>query len=256
MPRTFRAKPKQTQSRQSKRLYRRRGRYNLYRKAGINKTGYVKLIRKVAPIFVQNSGVGTAQLYIQDPGTGAISAYTSDLIQLGTPAVGISGAYDLPFSIKFRMSDLVNSSELTTLSDKYRIKGAYVRLIPSFTEHLMSSIYTRTYVEYFTDHDDASPPSLAQLRERMGMKCKTFVNGRYVGIKCNPSVNTTVVKNATAGTSSSAPKWGQWIDNSDNATDHFGIKGVFRGYNLVAPTSLKESIMFDIALVVELKDFQ
>ena len=237
----------------------RRKRYAGRRKMAMrkkNRTGYAKIIRKVQPIFVQNSGVGAATLYAQDTSTGTVSAYTGNLIQLGTPGVGISGAYDLPFSVKFRLSDVVNSTEMVTLADKYRIKGAYVRLIPSFTEHLVSSVYSRTFVEYYTDHDDASLPSLTQLRERMGMKCKTFVNGRYVGIKVNPAVNTIISKDATLATTGSAPKWGMWIDAADNATDHFGIKGVFRGYNLVNPASLKESIMFDIALVVELKDFQ
>lgn len=219
-----------------------------------NKNGYAKIIRKVQPIFSQNSGVGTVQLYEQVLATGTVAPYTSDLVQFGTPAVGISGAYDVPFSIKFRLSDLVNSTELITIADKYRIKGAYVRIIPSSTEHLMSSIYSRTYIEYYTDHDDASPPSLAQLRERMGMKTKTFTNGRYVGIKCRPAVNSIIYKNATS--TGNAPTWGKWLDNADNAVEHYGIKGVIRGYNLVNPTSLKSSFMFDIALVVELKDFQ
>lgn len=218
------------------------------------RTGYAKVIRKMNPIFSQNSGVGTCALYEQVLSTGTVVPYTSDIVQLGTPGVGISGAYDVPFSVKFRLSDVVNSTELVSIADKYHIKGAYVRLIPSFTEHLVSSVYTRTYVEYYTDHDDASPPSLTQLRERMGMKCKTFVNGRYVGIKVKPAVNSVVYKNsASTGVS---PKWGQWIDAADNAVEHYGIKGVLRGYNLVNPASLKESIMFDIALLVELKDFQ
>lgn len=234
-----------------KRVFKRRG---LRLRRTKLKNGYAKIIRKVQPIFSQNSGVGTVTLYQQDLTGGTVSPYTGDLVTMGTPILGISGAYDVPFSIKFRMSDLVNSTELITLADKYRIKGAYVRLIPSFTQHLVSSIYTRTYVEYYTDHDDASPPSVSQLRERMGMKCKTFENGRYVGIKCNPAVNSIVYKNSTS--TGLSPKWGMWIDNSDNAVEHYGIKGVIRGYNLVAPTSLKESIMFDIALVVELKDFQ
>lgn len=221
-----------------------------------NKTGYAKIIRKVQPIFVQNSAAGAATLYAQDTTTGTVGTYTGGAVNLGTPGVGISGAYDVPFSMKFRLSDVVNSTELITLADKYRIKGVYVRLIPSFTQHLVSSVYSRTYVEYYTDHDDANVPSLTQLRERMGMKVKTFTNGNYVGIKLNPAVNSVVVKDPTAATTASAPKWGQWIDANDNATEHYGIKGVIRGMNLVAPGSLKESIMFDIALVVELKDFQ
>jgi len=54
-------------------------------KARRNKTGYAKIIRKVQPIFVQNSAAGAATLYAQDTTTGTVGTYTGGAVNLGTP---------------------------------------------------------------------------------------------------------------------------------------------------------------------------
>ena len=73
-----------------------------------NKTGYAKIIRKVQPIFVQNSAAGAATLYAQDTTTGTVGTYTGGAVNLGTPGVGISGAYDVPFSMKFTFPNVAH----------------------------------------------------------------------------------------------------------------------------------------------------
>lgn len=229
-------------------LKRRLNRFVRYRtKTG---TGYLKVIRKLPEIAVTNTGAGTCAL--TDP-TGSCVSITNLGLSLGASA----NLYDVAFSIKFRLDQVINSGDITGFADKYKIKGAYVRVYYNNSNSSTGTQGGMPFLQYITDHDDALVPTSANaLREKMGVKLKTFSNASsYVGIKCIPKVSRQVF--ATGLLSGyEQPNRPVWIDCANNNVEHYGIKGIISQMYLPAPASAQCMMKFDVALVIEAKDFQ
>lgn len=213
-----------------------------------SKKGYLRIIRKLPDICVANSALNTPTL--TDP-TGTV--------QIGNiqPSAGFpANTYDIPFSIKFTLSSLINSSDITNLADKYKIRGAYVRLYYNNSNSSTGSAGGMPFIQYHTDHDDVTVPTVQRVRETMGVKLVTFRNASsYIGIKCNPRPTREIF--GTGITSAyEIPTKSVWIDCNNNTVEHYGVKGVISQMFLPAPASANSVLKFDIALVVEAKDFQ
>lgn len=227
------------------------GRYIKRRK---NTSGYLKIVRKCPEFWLQNTTVaGTPRLgWISG---GAEVNYTGTNAVLGTPTLGMNGSFDIPFAMNFRISDIINYSDVVTLADRYRIKGVYVRLIPNFTMNGVQSLYNYPSCQWIVDNDDATPPTVAQLREKMGVKTKTFKPGQYIGMKVKfPKFEGTVQDNT--GTTNAIVMGNKWLNSSSVNVPHYGIKGVISNMDLPVTGSAKISIKFDVAYVIEAKDFQ
>lgn len=221
-----------------------------------NKRGYLKIVRKCPEFWLQNTGVaGTPRLgWISG---GAEVNYTGTVVTLGTATAGMNGAFDIPFSAKFSLSDVINYSDIATLADKYRIKGVYLRLIPNFTTNGVQSLYNYPSVQYCIDDDDSTAPTVSSLREKMGVKTKTFKPGEYIGIKIRWPKVAMAVTDAPAGTIGAADvKGGQWLNSSYVNVQHFGLKGVISNMDLPVTGTAKIAVKFDVAYVIEAKDFQ
>lgn len=215
-----------------------------------NKNGYIKLLRKLPEIAVTNTGVGTCA--VTDP-TGSCVSITNLGLSLGASA----NLYDIAFSIKFRLDQVINSGDITGLCDKYKIKGAYVRVYYNNSNSSTGSLGGMPFLQYITDHDDAVVPSSANaLREKMGVKFKTFSNASsYIGIKCRPVPNRQLYATGIL-TAYEVPNKAVWIDCSQPNVEHYAIKGIISQLYLTAPASAQQMIKFDVALVLEGKDFQ
>lgn len=212
--------------------------------------GYLKLIRKLPEIAVTNTGAGTVA--VTDP-TGSCVSITNLGLSLGASA----NLYDIAFSMKFRLDQIINSGDITSFADKYRIKGAYVRVYYNNSNSSTGSLGGMPFLQYVTDHDDGVVPSSANaLREKMGVKFKTFQNASsYIGIKVNPTPTRQVF--ATGILSGyEIPSKSVWLDCGTPNVEHYGIKGVISQLYLTAPASAQQMLKFDVALVVEAKDFQ
>jgi len=221
-----------------------------------NNKGYLKIVRKCPEFWLQNSPTtGQARLAWTTGGTTGEVSYTGTNCVLGTIQSGMNGAADIPFAMNFRLSDVINYSDIATLADKYRIKSIYLRLIPNFTQNSINGIYSYPSVSYVVDDDDAAAPTVAQLREKMGVKVKTFKPGQYVGIKLRyPKIQATV-QDAT-GTANAQMQGGRWLDCQNVNIPHYAIKGVISNMDLPSVANAKIAIKFDLAYVLEAKDFQ
>lgn len=233
--------------------YRRYG-----RKARIlrNPSGYMKVVRKCPEFWIQNSPTvaGTARLgWISG---GAEVSYTGTVMSLGTTTIGMNGSSDIPFACRFSLSDLINYSDITTLADKYRLKAVYLRFIPNFTQNSVQSLYNYPSIQYFRDDDDSNPPTVSQLREKMGVKLKTFKPGQYVGVKVKFPKCSLITENYPSGTVSGVLKGNQWLNSADVSIPHYGLKGIISNMDLPAVANAKISIKVDVAYVLEAKDFQ
>lgn len=221
---------------------------------GINKTGYAKLVRKCPEFWIQNTAVAGAPRIGWISG-GAEVPYTGSVLTLGTPTVGMNGASDVPFACRFAFSDMAGFADFVTLADKYRIKGVYVRIMPNFTTNSIQSQYSYPSMQYITDDDDGVPPTVASLREKVGVKTRTFKQGQYVGIKIKyPKVQGTVLD--STGTASALMQGNRWLDMGNPNVPHFGLKGVINNMDLPLTSLAKVSFRFDVAYLVEVKDFQ
>lgn len=222
-----------------------------------SKQGYLKILRKQPEFWVANTGAGTVGIrsVVQTVSPGTEGAYLGTTLVLGTPTVGMNGATDVPFAMQFRLDDLINSADITTLADKYRIRGVYIRIIPNFTQNSVQSIYNYPSLQYVRDDDDNTPPTVQQLREKMGVKTRTFKPGEYIGIKIKwPKFQRTVLS-GSGGTVNANMAVG-WLDCQNATVPHYGLKGVISNMDLPATTQAKISMKFDIAYLVEAKDFQ
>lgn len=239
----FRYKPRRKRVMRKKRYLKKR------RSPMMRKKGGLTLLRKLPEISIHNTGSGTV----------AVTGSVSNAVLLGVPtqSVGATGttSYDVPFSMRFSLNQIINHTDITNLCDKYRIAGAYIRFYNNKTGASINSTGGYACMQYITDHDDALVPIVSSLREKMGVKFKTFNNASsYIGVKCRP-VPAREVFNTGITSGYEVPKYAPYLDCANDTIEHYGIKGVISNFNLPA-TANTELIKVDIALLIQAKDFQ
>jgi len=81
-----------------------------------NKAGFFQIVRKLPEFWLQNTATAGV------PRLGWISggsevAYTGTTMQLGTLSAGMNGSVDIPFAMNFRLSDIINYTDITSIAD-------------------------------------------------------------------------------------------------------------------------------------------
>lgn len=143
---------------------------------------------------------------------------------------GLSGA------LTFSLSDTINYTEFDVLYDRYMITAVVIkfRIVnnPDATSYLnttwtggtggsnQTNWFPRLF--YCKDYDDASPETLAQLRERAKTKMVVLKPNRYHKVVVKPAC--LIQAYYTALGAGYAPKWKQWIDMAQNSLPHYGLK--------------------------------
>lgn len=213
-----------------RRVYRKRkgGAKKAYRRPGQRMTtsgraGYMNVSRRAPLMSIQDGGaVGTVS--VNDP--------TSSCITLGTPVAvpsGLAGLYDVPFTMKFSLSQLSAYSEFTALFDSYKINSVKVYFKAFYNSTTVTSVGLPS-IEYVTDHDDANVITPSQMRERVGSKHKWFNATKNVALlQVRPRCGDLVQSSASLGTNALATNnRAMWIDCSNPGVEHYAIKGVIR----------------------------
>lgn len=209
--------------------------------------GYVALWRRVPEIYVTNSAT---------PGAVALTDPVNCL-QIGTPTATQFGSYDVPFSMVFKISQLINYTDLLNLCDMYKIKAVVVKVYFNSNTNSVNSSATLPQITYISDHDDATvPTTVSSLREKSGAKYKFFNSKNYVKIVMRPRVSNLVFNTGVTTAYSPANK-AQWIDSQYINTEHYAIKGILNNVSL--PTNsggIQVGFKFDVNVLVAGKDFQ
>lgn len=217
--------------------------------------GRLTLLRKLPEISICSSGTEGVAVLNQTLSSGAPVCVT-----IGTPTeslgtTGTSVSYDIPFSLQFALSQIINHTDITNLADKYRIAGAYVRFFHNHTGSSGLSTASQPFLQYITDHDDSNVPTISQLREKMGVKFKTFKNqSSYVGLKCRPKPTRLIYSTALLN-GYETPKYSPYLDVATDGIPHYGIKGVISNMPLPANAGI-EAMKVDVTLLIQAKDFQ
>lgn len=213
--------------------------------AKVPNQGGLYVVRKLPQIQSYGSGVAGV-LTTYDP-TGSCLT-----LGAGVPRAGSLVMYDVPFSLKFRLNQLTNYSELTAISDKYKIKSVLVRL--TFNHFTVTSPIGAgmPWVEYEPDYDDSALPTVTNFREKMGTKTKhisTTKNYIKMGVRPRFTMNTPAISGAVIANKK------DYLNCANPDVDHFAIKGIIR--NVYISGSAGESPFdWDISTSVVLRDIQ
>ena len=189
--------------------------------------------------------------------SGSFTSSNTSVLNLGSAVTAVSGHtgyYDVPFAFTFRLDQLVDYTDIQNICDKYKIVRAQIK----FHSGNQSNVYggAMPYIEYTIDHDDDTVPSIASLRQRMGVKQKGYNQmGQLTLPSFGPKPAGLILGNA-GGTGFSVPPRSVWIDTAYSSVPHFGMKGVFR--NIVAGSNSTDNSNFtvDVRLTLHCADLQ
>lgn len=140
----------------------------------------------------------------------------------------------------FRLSDVPNPTDFTTLYDQYQIKAIKYTIIPKFTNSTLqvgsgAAATLLGNVWSVIDYDDAATPAaLTDLLQYQNLKRTRMdrTHSRYLV----PKVNTTVGANIQ-------PKAKVWLDVGTTNTPHHGIKLWFDSIVGISNTEIKYDLM-------------
>lgn len=146
-------------------------------------------------------------------------------------------------SLVFRLNELPNANELTSLYDQYCIKGVKVHLMPKYDTATQTGTGTTGTLQHqmnrvfsIIDYDDNN--AVANLGEMM----------QYENLKTTKGISDhkryLVPKMLTSGyggvaTTHYMPKAKQWIDVNNSTTPHYGLKLGFSAANIGLNYDLK-----------------
>lgn len=195
-------------------------------------------------------------LLLQQATAGGFLASNTTVLKLGVPVAAQTLAanyWDVPFSVELHLSDLDAYTDITSISDKYRINSATLTFITNPGSYFAGAALP--YIQIVPDYDDSIPPTLSILNQKMGLKTRTFNNIGMTSMRILPKPTTTVGNGAT-NTSAVVPRSAPFLDCGHPDVPHFGLKGVFR--NLYSPGTVAavQNIALDISLSVSAKDLQ
>jgi len=223
-------------------------RYRKMKRLVAPKNGGTFLVRKVQELISSVPSTVSPGLYTINTSNNSVTLGTP----VATPAIALN-TYDVPFTVKFRLDELTAYTELTQLFDRYKIVSAMVKC--NFANYPADNRITLPYIDYVTDYDDASLPTVSGMREKMGVKSKSFSASRpRITMGVRPRVAQEVFNNGVT-TSYAVPRGGTWINAQYPGVEHYSIKGVIRNLYLPA-TQGAQPITWDISYGVALKDIQ
>lgn len=244
----FRVRPRRKYLKLGKKYRYRRGRLIMRKGKPARTQGFIKVIRKCKEFSIENSTTANTPVLCQD---GGKNNYTGNILQLGAPTPDSAGTYALPFSMQFTLDQLLNYTDITNIADQYKIKAVYVRVWFNSNVSSVGGITFMPYLQYINDHDDSQVPTVLNLREKMGVKMKTFKNGGFITMKVVPKASV-----AQGGSSAPSLLTRGWTNCSYPNILHYGIKGCVSNCYLPTTSTAQFAIKFDVAYSVVAKDIQ
>lgn len=135
------------------------------------------------------------------------------------------------YTMVFSFNQLINYAEFDALYDRYKIDYVLVKLqlqnVPDSDWKLADGAVSNKLnfypkIWYIKDYDDSAVDTLAEMKQRSGVKCRVMRPNTQVVIKLKPAILAQLY--ATAVSTGYAPKWNQWIDMAQTNVAHYGLK--------------------------------
>lgn len=169
----------------------------------------------------------------------------------GTSIISATAATASPaFSALFRLADVPNPAEFTTLFDSYMITGVMLQIKminnPDGAWPLNSASSTGNTANFYPtiwyvpDHDDHNTVTLAQIKEFERVRHKVLRPNTELNIMLRPTTLNQVFR-STLTTGYAENRKRQWLDLAQTDIPHYGIKLVldFEGITPAASFSFK-----------------
>lgn len=209
-------------------------------------TGRLFVVRKVQELHSSYNSAGSPTPYLMYEGNNSVT--------FGSPvSTNIPGCYDVPFSIQFRLDELTSYTEFSTLFDRYRINSCKVKVQTTLATGTQVTT-PPPFIDYITDHDDASLITPSEMREKMGVKTKYFTGARQaITMGCKP-VPANLIYNSGVFNAYGVPKKSPFINMTNTGVPHYAIKGILR--NIYLNENASSPLTWDISYGVVLKDIQ
>jgi len=205
--------------------------------------------RKAIPALVECTGTGGIQA-INTAGGASTS------LVFGTPVESYSSnslnrVYDVPFAMTFALDQLFGYTDLTSISDRYRIANVQIKLHGYNVSQVNGAVnYAPSmFVEYVSDFDDNTVPSFAEFSEKMGTRSKGFNQQGMLTLNVRPRVPMMTGESHVA-----IPPRSVFIDCASPSQEHYGIKGLLRNVSLYDVKSL--GIKVHYVYTVTVRDLQ
>lgn len=222
------------------------------RRARLYKNGILNIQRKTNACYIVNSSTQGAP--VASAGYGMNPGWLS----LGTPIQTNGNNYDVPFSMEFRLSDIVGFADIVNLCDDYKINSVKVTVYYNSNVATVDSPASIPSIFYITDTDSSEVPTVSAFRQRMGSRFKQFTaNKPRISMKLSPRV-APLIYSSEGVEGYSIPVTPTWMNTAFPSVPHYSLKGYFS--NLYCPSNLDKSqstlLTFDITYNVTGKDFE
>lgn len=187
---------------------------------------------------------------------GLITSGNTSVLNFGTPVLSVNGItsfYDVPFSLQFSLDQLQGYTDITNISDRYKLLSASITIHGGNTAAAVGS--NMPWIEYIVDHDDASVPTIASIREKMGVRNKGFNQQGILRLSV-PSLRVAQsVYNTSLTSGYAVPGKATFINSLYPAVPHYGMKGVLRAVYLDGSNNSNQFIV-DVRLSAVCADLQ
>lgn len=220
-----------------KRFRRGRGRY-------VDKKAFKREVRSVV-VANRGTAAGVFNLNPEILGTitqpcpsgwnfgGSIVVASPIATTVAYPVIGSAGQYDLPFSMAFFMSDVLNYTEFQVLFDQYKLNYIVIKFTPTWNSNTNGTyVGTIPSIEFMRDCDDVTLPTedyWAQVASKKG----PIMFDKPITIKLKPSMLMAALYNPQTPTTFATTMKSRYNNAAMPDVGHFGIKGMIR--NLYAP---------------------
>lgn len=187
---------------------------------------------------------------------GLITSGNTNVLSFGTPVLSVNGItafYDVPFTMVFRLDQLVAHADITSICDRFKLLRASVTIHGGNSAAAVGS--NMPWIEYVTDGDDDTVPTISAFREKMGIRNKGF---NQQGKLTFTVPTLRVASSVYSGGVTSAyinPAKSLWVDAAYPAVPHYGVKGVLRAVYLDGSNNSNQMIV-DVKLSVHCADLQ
>lgn len=124
----------------------------------------------------------------------------------------------------FTLQDLPAYTEFTNLYDQFRILGVRLQMKLNVSPDAQTASTSNYPVLYYVrDYDDnTAPTTTSEINQYANLKKKVLRPNSFVNIYLKPAVLVQTYETSVA--TGYSPKWKQWIDCTDSATQYFAMK--------------------------------
>lgn len=188
--------------------------------------------------------------------SGLITSGNTSILNFGTPVLSVNGItsfYDVPFSLQFSLDQLQGYTDITNIADRYKLLSAAITIHGGNTAAAVGS--NMPWIEYTADHDDASVPTIASIREKMGVRNKGFNQQGILRLYVPQLRVAQSVYNTTLTSGYAVPGKPTFINTLYPAVPHYGMKGVLRAVYLDGSNNSNQFIV-DVRLSAVCADLQ